>query len=422
MNLFSFLKKSAVPANAPMRYGITNSIFAKGYSGRASLDDLYYFYNNVVDIKRAIGKIQDTVVNGGVSYYNKQNEEAKVNLANVSKIKSILEYSNEDKLYTDTVMDLNIAGNCYWLMLKNANGVVIGLQRLDPRTVSLFVNENGDVVMYVQSVNGVKKAYDEKDIIHIVKDTSTYNEILGISPIEAIIKEAMTEIKSQDTNVSFYENGGVPSYLYILEENLNTEQYQALKEEIEKNYKGADKKFKSGIIPFVKDIKTVTLSQREAEYVATRTMSTQKIVVAFGVDKFLLGYTDAVQRGNSADIRQEFYDSTVRSYEFIFEQVMNRTLLPRLGINDIVYRINKSSFSTNIALIDSSRNDVINGVITINEARRIRGLEPSDNDLADELLIGGMLLDDLVFDQTAQVKEVKAKLEKKTAVIDNLLR
>jgi len=319
-------------------------------------------------------------------------------------------------------MDLNIAGNCYWLMLKNANGVVIGLQRLDPRTVSLFVNENGDVVMYVQSVNGVKKAYDEKDIIHIVKDTSTYNEILGISPIEAIIKEAMTEIKSQDTNVSFYENGGVPSYLYILEENLNTEQYQALKEEIEKNYKGADKKFKSGIIPFVKDIKTVTLSQREAEYVATRTMSTQKIVVAFGVDKFLLGYTDAVQRGNSADIRQEFYDSTVRSYEFIFEQVMNRTLLPRLGINDIVYRINKSSFSTNIALIDSSRNDVINGVITINEARRIRGLEPSDNDLADELLIGGMLLDDLVFDQTAQVKEVKAKLEKKTAVIDNLLR
>ena len=418
-----FFNKKSVSEKEKLAYGAwQNNLFSKAYSGRASLDMLYYIYNNVVDVKGAIRKIQDTTAKQGYVVTDLKGEPIKTNYVEASVIDSLYQTNTFRAFMRDFVLDLCVAGNFYWLIQKNINGEPLSLQRLDPRMMSIAVDKYGTVVGYVQRNGaGDEIRYTDDEIIHDFMDTSTYNEVLGISPIEAIVTEAKTDLKSQESSLYFYENNAVPSHLLIVEENLTDDQYTRLSKDLKAQYGGVKNKFKSGIIPFVKDIKTITPSHKDMDYVATKMLNTQKIVVAFGVDKFLLGYTDGVQRGNSEDIKQAFYDDTVRAYEVLFEEVFNTKVIPSLGLKNVKLTIPQSSFKTNTELYDRTRQDVINGIITINEARETRGLEPADNDLADELLYNGMVLDDLEFEQTTELKAFKDHLERKEKRITNLL-
>lgn len=71
--------------------------------------------------------------------------------------------------------------------------------------------------------------------------------------------------------------------------------------------------------------------------------------------------------------------------------------------------------------MDISRADVASGIISINEARKVRGLNESDNALADELLVGGLPLDDLGFEANEAIKNLGVQLEKKRDQMFNLL-
>lgn len=179
--------------------------------------------------------------------------------------------------------------------------------------------------------------------------------------------------------------------------------------------------WKAGIIPFVKDIKTITPSQKDMQFIESRKFTTKKVVVAYGVDSFLLGYTEGVQRSNAYVIRQEFYDNTCRPYENYIEEVFNNHILPTWGLDRIKLKVNVSSYDDIEQLENRSRNDVTAGIITINEARHVRKMPPADNELADELLINGQPLNDFAAQMQAVTAAVKEKMLEQRKKAFNLL-
>jgi len=407
------------------------------YAGsmRISFDTLYMIYNNVVDVKQSIRKIQNAVMKSGYHFVNKWNPEAKPNEAQVKYATDFLEgrLVSDGKPFATTkdlwVRDICIAGNSYILKLKNAGKKFIGLQIADPRTMAIIADEYGNVKKFIQRVMGYESISFEKDeVVHSVMDYSTTNTILGVSPIEAIIWEAKAEMSASLTNYNFYENNAVPAHLFILEEELTEKQYITLKDEIDKQFKGSKNSFKSGLIPYVKDIKTITPSQKDMQYIETRKFTTKKVVVAFGVDAFILGYTEGIQRGNSDTIYSMFYNETIRPYEIYLEQQINNFILPFIDCPDIELRIIESNYENEYRIADITRADVNAGILTINEARKRRGLDKLDNELADEPLYNGMLLDDLNRETEQVIQEVKEliakkkiKIQKKAESFKNLL-
>lgn len=415
-----FMSKKEITDKRPLSHGSWQNIFMNtGYSGRADVASLYYAYNNVVDIKASVRKIADATAKAGYFLEDKAGEE--VVGQELAKVEGIFYKGGFNMFVRNYIQDLCVAGNMYWLLLKNVDGATVGIQRLDPRMMYVKITKYGEIIGYEQRNNtGDVIEYDKDEIIHKYMDSSTYNEMLGMSPIEVIITEAKTEIKSNEASLYLYENNAVPSHLLIVEEDLDDDQYARLSKDMKQNYGGVKNKFKSGMIPHIKDIKTITPSHKDLDYVATKMLNVQKIVAALGVDKFLLGYTDGVQRGNSEEIKQAFYEDTVKAYELLFEETMNSHILPDLGVSS-KFRIRESNYKNNSVEYARTLSDVLAGVMTINEARQMRGLDESDNKLASELLFSGVVLDDLQFEQTESLKEAKAAIEKKEKVVRNLL-
>ena len=420
-------RKEAEASRQSVMYGSWFNTFAdivRNGGVRIDFDTLYTIYNNVVDVKQAIRKIQNAVLKGGWTLLNVNDQTKLPNAGQVAIANQFLDSSGFpfSVLKDLWVRDLDVAGNSYWLIRKNAGGGFLDLQPIDPRTMTIVSDKYGNVMKYIQSVFGSEsQEFDPEEVIHSVMDYSTKNPMFGVSPIEAIVWEAKTEMSAQMSNFFFFENNAVPAHLLILEENLSDDQMKQLKDSLDDRFKGTKNRWKTGAIPFVKDIKAISPSQKDMQYIQGRAFSTKKVVVAFGVDAFILGYTEGIQRGNADVIYTEFYENTVRPYEQLFEETINSVLFPRLGLNEIKFVINQAKYNNDEVIANRTRQDVLSGIMTINEARQLRNLEPSDNELADELLFGGMLIDDLGEEVKEIAEEVKKKNDLRFKGIHNLL-
>jgi HK97 family phage portal protein len=386
----------------------TSDMFKSG-GYRVGFSTLYNLHNSVVDIKRCVSVISDTVMKAGFAFINASNESLAPNLSEMKVVQDVFSASalNFTSLKRQTMKDLGIAANAYWLLQKNMTGSkVLKIVIIDPRTMSVVSDKFGNVKGYVQRVGGSTQEFTADEIVHFVVDFSTNNPLLGVSPIESVLWEARTELAAQTSNYYFYENASVPAHLLILEEDISEEQMAILKKDVDAQFKGSENRHKSGLIPFVKDIKTITPSQKDMQFLETRLQNTGKICVAYGVDKFVLGYTDKVQRGNADVIYKMFYENTIRPIEMYFEEVMNKKVLPALGLTKIKFKVKPSNYDNAKEVADITRADVMTGIMTVNEARQVRGLEPLDNELADEIMFNGMPIDD--FD--AELRDVQSVL------------
>lgn len=412
-------------AKQAMGFGIFSGI--EGLStqaSRISIDSLYNLYNQVVDIKASVSRIQGAMGKAGYRFVDIKDESLSGDTAQAEIAEAVINTKKTPigKLSKLWVRNLIVAGNNYTFKMPNKFNEIMALVVVDPRMMTVVSDKYGDVIKYLQKKNStVVQTFDPEEIGHSILDYSTKTDVLGVSQIEAIATDARTEIESQNTNLAFYENGGVPSHLLIVDEDLSPEQIKKLKKEIDENYKGAKNKFKAGIIPYLKEIKTIALSQKETDYIKTREFTTRKVVVAFGVDAFILGYTEKVQRGNADVIYKMFYENTVRPYEILFEEFINDEVLKPMGLDKIKFKINLSNYDSKKEVMDTSRADVQAGIMTINEARKFRGLNEADNDLANELLINGLPLDDLGFETNEAIKNLGTQLEKKREQMFNLL-
>lgn len=404
-------------------YGFYQNTFAEyAMNGgfRVGFDTLYMLYNQLVDVRRAITRISKAVAKEGYKFIDPNNPSKEGNLTEAEKVKMLLDSVQYPfaRLKADWVRERHVAGNFYLQLEKNLAGQVIALRNIDPRTMSIVADKYGTVIKYIQRVAGQEPiTFNPDEIIHWRLDTSTQNALLGVSPIEAIVLDGQAEIAAQSSNLVFYENNSVPAHLMIVEEDLSKEQYEELQKTIEQKYKGTKNAFKSGIIPFVKDIKTITPSQKDMQFIESRKFTTKKIVVAFGVDAFLLGYTDDTKYSNAAIIYKAFYEDTIRPEEVEFEDMVNKHLLPKLGITGIKFVIELSNYEDEKAVAEMTRADVLAGILTINEARAQRGLEPSENELANELMFNGFIIDDL----GDEVKAIKDVVEKKKKLYEKNL-
>jgi len=418
--------KGAIAEQRARAYGVWgfDSLASFVNSRRIDFKTLYNIYNNVVECKMAIRKKQNACAKEGLSFV--YDDKAKTDATESQEAQAFMNllqvYYTFSSLKDLWVRDLDVAGNSYWHIERAINGDIIGINPIDPRTMFIVANQYGQVTKYIQRIQGYDETeFSPDEIIHSIMDYSTHNPLLGVSPIETVVWDARAEMASQVASYHFYENNMIPSHLLIMNEDLSTKQAKELKEKMKNEYGGAENRFKAGIIPHLKDIKTIAPSQKEMQYLETRVFNAKKVCTALGVDSFLLGYTEGVQRANGNIIRREFYENTVRPYETYFEELLNDKLLPAFGIERIKIIVNPSDYDDEKEVYERSRADVQAGIITPNEARQMRGMKEHDNEMADELMVNGLLLDDLAEDFEEVKKVARENIQKNAKDIHDLL-
>jgi len=356
---------------------------------KISLHSLFGIYRNNSDVRNCVREIKNNVGKSGYKYIDATDPEAEVKPSTKDEIWGVFNsQESTHKTFKDlidrTVRDLKIAGNAYWLKLKNDQGVVLGFQPIDPRTMAIVANDSGHVFLFVQKVLGHEALeFLPDDVIHFKGEDDPLNEVFGLGELEPVIWEARTDNSAMIANFKFFENNAIPSALYILDEKIPTEKLRAKFDEIKKHFGSASNYKKVGAIVGVKDIKTINMSQKDMDFLAGRTFSTKKICASFGVPVFLLGDTDKVNNNNGEELEKNFMEKTIIPLEQRIETTINsQFMFPEYGAIGLVF--NAHVFSNARELEERAMNLYKGGMKTLRQAKKMIGDEITDEDEQEE--------------------------------------
>lgn len=295
---------------------------------RLSVEQLYEVYRVQGDVFACVRELREGIGRNGYKFIGLDDEA--IDIPEVDEILNALKPWKQ--LKSETVRDKYVAGNAFWHKVQNTQGnKIVGIQRLDPRTMSIVATVHGDIVRYIQRVQDRVVVFDPSEVIHFKYDCDPTNEIMGFSPLESIIWDAKTDIAAAVSNHAFFENYAMPTALYLLEPGMSDEQQKNAIDTIANQFKGADKHHKSGVLAGVKDIKTMTMSAKDMEFLAGRRFVTEKVCSAFGVPKFKLGLGEDANYANGREFNRSFYDDTIEPADDDFAYAITRGLIEPLG-------------------------------------------------------------------------------------------
>jgi len=353
-------EKDKTGKRRPLVYGETSNFPSKDLTGvKISFETFYFLHRRNSDVTAAVNKIREAVGKNGYQWWDFETDQPiEKQLCNLylerpvpalsgvpvyDYLESVLNYGQSWRtLKEKTLLDKYVTGNAYWALLKNEIGdVVLGVQRMDPRTVSIVMTQHGEVVRYIQSVPGKPNiVFTPDEVVHFALGFDPNNEGFGLSPLEGLIYDAHIDLEAQKYNYSFFANHAAPAKIIILEEGIDpsSDEGRAVIQQIKDDFKGAENAHKTGVITGVKDIKSMeTMSQKDMEYHVLRNFTSAKIASAYGMSLFILGHGSDAHYNNAPFLTSNFIENTVLPAEYDFAEEINHELIPRLGLKSYVH-------------------------------------------------------------------------------------
>ena len=332
-----------------------------------SVDSLFQVYGNNGDVYACVRELREGVGRNGYRYEVEKTDED-VLLPDVDF--ALNAFQSWSRLKSDTIRDRMITGNAFWALVKNVSGnKIVGIQRMDPRSVSIVATEHGEVVRFIQRVGGRVVDFSADDVIHFKHDSDPSHEVFGFSPLQSIMWELKTDLSAAVSNLAFFENSAQPAALYILDPELSDTQRNSAIEQIKENFKGADKRHKSAVLSGVKEIKTLAMTNKDMEFLLGRKFTTDKICAAYGVPKFMIGYTDGVNYSNADNLTKNFAENTLSPLENDIANTITRELLPLMGHEGIAFEFNPQTLEESEKLEERGLKEVAAGMITPRQYR-----------------------------------------------------
>lgn len=346
---------------------------------RLSTDSFYTIWRNHSDVFSAVKRIADSIGVAGWKWTNKQDPEKDPNPASIALVEGVLTYYSSMRSWLrQMVTDVNICGNAYYHLERSKTGKFIGLNRVDPRTMIAVTDKAGTLLRWIQRAGADTMIFQPDEIVHFYLLRDPNSPVYGISPMEPVLWDIRSDLAGVVSNYALFENDAVPAAIYVFEDEMSDEEMELAIAKLQEQIKGAHNRHKSLAMKGLKEIKTVSITNRDMEFPTLRKITTEKVCATYGVPKGMLGYTDAINLANGKEQSSIFWSGTMETWEEQVTESIMRILLKRLNIDDIKFEFNIRDFDNREWDESSSRADVQLGIMTINEARVQRKLEKFD--------------------------------------------
>lgn len=350
---------------------------------KLSFSGLFTSYRNQSDVYSCIREWRENVGLAGWKLKFKGDDEREVPEAILKEIQNIFNFwGSWRKLKSRIVRDLGVTGNAFLYITRNIGGtVVLGFEVIDPRTMTIISDKLGNIIEYVQRIGQAVQHYEPSEIIHLSLDSDPTHELWGLSPMEPIIWEARTDLQAMMSNYYFFENGGLPAAQYILDTGLSKEAQEKVVAFLREEIRGAKNNNKGFVLQGVKEVKNLNITQRDMEFLGGRRFTTEKICAAYGVPKFLLGYTEDANYSNGITMMAKFYESTIQPLEELIAEVFTE-FLARIGLPDYEFVFNVQTFDEEAAIEERALRLYQNGAMTLRQLKKMTNREITKEDEA----------------------------------------
>lgn len=184
-------------------------------------------------------------------------------------------------LVSQMLVSLLLRGNAYVFVLRDGLNRVVGLEVLDPDSVS--VRRVADRLVY--DISGVP--FDGNDVLH-VRGLTLPGAIEGLDPLTHAAATIGTGLASQDYGNSYFENASLPSGFITVPGSLSEAAAGLMKKSWDKAHSGAENAGKAAVLTEGAEFKPLSLSPEQTQFLEVRRFTVQDVARLFGVPPHLL--------------------------------------------------------------------------------------------------------------------------------------
>ncbi len=293
------------------------------------------------------------------------------------------------------IQDVELRGNAYALKVMGLGGRITELIRLHPDTVMVKQNEDLSLEYQVTRPDGRRTVYPRQAIFHLRGPGD--DGVTGFSTIRQYRETIGNAMALRTHGSKFFRNGAKPGLAFEVREGhtMTPESRKELKEEIAEEYSGSENAFKTMIIPTGLELKPVSISMEDAQFVEWAKLTNREIYGVFGMPPHKGGDLDRATFTNIEHQSIEVVQDAIAPRAARVEQAIHRDLLDedptRFVMHDLERLLRGDAKSRAEALQIERRN----GIRNPNEWRQEVGLNPRTDEGADKYIIeGNMRYDD----------------------------
>lgn len=355
-----------------------------GRESRINYGTLLHVYKSVSWVRACVDAIKRTSLASG--YKLVVPDGINVDEKSIEKVKLNLKHPNEDETFTDilgdVVIDLEIYGDAYIEVVKQEK--YLQLYNLFAPAMRVRVDRHGTVLGYV-----MKGTYPERKDVHFKPEEVIHfrlpnpgNEVYGLSPLESIQLPLEVDLWAQIYNKNFFKNDATPRGHLDLG-NCSRAQLERTRQYWNTHMKGAKNAHKTIITEGGAKYSSIGTPPKDMEFLNQRKFNRDEIIAVYGVPPAKIGIFETANRANSKEQDKTFKSETIIPLQRMIAEKINRKLMPKFGV-PVEFHFNE------VDLRDESEQSKVDevyleqGVVTVNEIRKRKGLKPFDNKKYDQ--------------------------------------
>lgn len=293
-------------------------------------------------------------------------------------------FTTEFMLWEMTVMYLMIAGNAYWEKVRSSGGQVVELVQLRPDRVRVIPSAENYIQGFEYDIGGQTFQLPAEDVIHF-KMPSPNQDFLGQPPLRSALRAIATDNEATDFVKVMLQNSAVPSVVITTQNAIDRDTSERLTRKWMQRF-GSRERGKPAFLQEGMKVEQLGMTLKDLEFPALRAISETRICAVFGVPPIIVGANTGLNRStfsNYEEARRSFWQETISPLLRKLSDTIDATLVPEFKGTDIHARFDSSNVSALQSLqmerYTRANTAIMNGWMTVNEARTSVGLDPVDS-------------------------------------------
>ena len=307
------------------------------------------------------------------------------------------DYYDGDALIKATVLSYQMDGNAYWYKVRNAFGDVIALWYLPHWSVRpAFSLDGRTFIPYYQYAPGVytpqtvAQEIPVRDMVHLRFGLDPENPRYGLSPLRAVLREAMTDEEAAVFSQAILHNMGVPGVVVSPKTDAfrpNAAQRKELAEEIDGSY-GGGKRGRTLVLDRPTDVTQFGFDANKIMLPSLRDISEERVCAALGVPAAVVGFGAGMQSTKVGATMQQLvrlaWVQCINPMQKSLARQLTRQLMP-----DFVAQTNRFRARFDDSDVSAFQEDddllakrvvsmVQGGLLRVDRAQQLLGLEVDD--------------------------------------------
>lgn len=297
------LNKAPIPY-APATSGTVSTIFSEPKGAEAHLraygsnGTLYSIVSRLATSTAAVGwKLWNTAASG-----------KKEDRTEVTRHLAVQLWNRPNKFFTQRLLveteqqHGDLTGEGWIVVARNPKmrSIPLELWPVRPDRIRPVVSASEFTLGYIYTgPEGQQIPLELDDVIPLIRMPDPENPYRGLGPVQALMRTLDSQRYSEDWNRNFFRNSAEPGGIIEVEERLGDDEFNEFRNRWAESHQGVDNAHRVAILENGMKWVDRKYTMREMQFAELATIGDEKLRVAFGFPKFMLGMVDDVNRASA---------------------------------------------------------------------------------------------------------------------------